>query len=115
MTDQNPYPQQTSYQQSAYQQAPQYDPAAMNRAMLQYDDRKKSTGVTWVLWLFLGALGGHRYYLGDTGMGIAMTLTLGGLGFWALIDAFFIPRRLREKNQVIRQQVFASNGIANMA
>ena len=31
--------------------------------------------------VFLGGLGGHRYYARDFGMAIAMTLTLGGLGF----------------------------------
>lgn len=112
MTTQNPYPEQSGYGQVPQ---PQADPTTMNRAMLQYDDLKKSTPVTWVLWIFFGAIGGHRYYLGDTGRGIAMTLTLGGLGFWALLDAFFIPRRLREKNRAIRQQVFAGNGIPNMA
>jgi TM2 domain-containing membrane protein YozV len=52
----------------------------------------------WLPWLFLGLIGGHRYYLGDIGKGIAMTLTLGGLGFWALADAFFITKSLEAKN-----------------
>jgi TM2 domain-containing membrane protein YozV len=51
----------------------------------------------YLMWLFLGGIGGHRYYLVDIGMGIAMTLTLGGLGFWAFIDVFFIGKRLEEK------------------
>lgn len=91
------------------------DPVAMQRATLQYEDEKKNTGVTWVLWLFLGALGGHRFYLGDKAQGFFMLITLGGLGFWVLIDAFFIPRRLRVKNQLIRQNVFMKNAIPNMA
>ncbi|ERS58173.1 hypothetical protein HMPREF1261_02232 [Corynebacterium sp. KPL1818] len=43
-----------------------------------------------------------------------MTLTLGGLGVWALIDAFLINKAYARKNDEIRQRVFAENGIANM-
>jgi TM2 domain-containing membrane protein YozV len=35
---------------------------------------------------FLGGFGAHRFYLGKTGTAIAMILTLGGLGIWAIID-----------------------------
>lgn len=34
----------------------------------------------------LGEFGAHRFYLGKIGTAIAMLLTLGGLGIWALID-----------------------------
>lgn len=71
-------------------------------AMVQseMEHKKKSTTVLYLLWLFTGGIGGHRYYLGDVGRGVAMTLTLGGLGIWALIDVFFIGARLREKNEM---------------
>lgn len=111
MTYQQPFPSNFPQQQPQHQ----VDPMVANRAMMQYEDKKKSTGVAWVLWVFLGGLGGHRYYLGDVTQGIFMTITLGGLGFWTLIDAFFIQRRLRTKNAAIRQEVFAANGIYNMA
>lgn len=68
----------------------------------RYDDLKKKPVVAWLLWLFAGVIGGHRYYLGDVGMGVAMTLTLGGFGVWALIDGLFIQRRIAEKNAAIR-------------
>lgn len=68
----------------------------------RYDDLKKKPAIAWLLWLFTGVIGGHRYYLGDVGMGVAMTLTLGGFGVWALVDAFFINRRIAVKNAAIR-------------
>ena len=50
----------------------------------------KSWLVTLLLAIFLGGLGAHRYYTGKIGTGIAMTLTFGGLGVWALIDIIMI-------------------------
>ncbi len=44
-----------------------------------------------------------------------MTVTLGGLLVWTLVDAFFIQKDLRIKNAAIRQEVFAAHGISNMA
>jgi TM2 domain-containing membrane protein YozV len=55
----------------------------------------------WILWWLTGLFGGHRYYLGDIGRGVAMTLTLGGFFIWTIIDAFFISRRLEQKNIMI--------------
>ncbi|WP_408010526.1 TM2 domain-containing protein [Pseudalkalibacillus sp. A8] len=71
----------------------------------EMEKRKKSTVVTWLLWLFLGGFGGHRCYLGRVGSGVAMTLTLGGLGIWALIDAFFINGMLKKKNEEIEATI----------
>jgi len=65
---------------------------------MELERSKKQPVVMWLLWLFTGGIGGHRYYLGDVGKGVAMTLTLGGLGVWTLIDAFFISKRLEAKN-----------------
>lgn len=71
----------------------------------EVERRKKSAAATWILWLFLGVIGGHRFYLENFGRGIAMFLTLGGLGIWYLIDAFFIPRALRRNEENVQQEV----------
>ena len=50
----------------------------------------KSFTTTLLLCFLLGGFGAHRFYLGKTGTGIAMILTLGGLGIWAFIDLIVI-------------------------
>ena len=65
----------------------------------EMNNKQKSKGIAYALWFFTGSIGGHRYYAGNIGMGIAMTLTLGGLGFWSLIDVFFIGKRIEKVNE----------------
>jgi TM2 domain-containing membrane protein YozV len=43
--------------------------------------------------LFLGMLGGDRFYLGRAGTGLLKLLTLGGFGVWALIDLILVATR----------------------
>lgn len=71
----------------------------------EVDSRKKSVAATWLLWLFLGEFGAHRFYLGRVGTGIAMLLTLGGLFIWALVDAFLIPGMLRANKRQVEKEV----------
>ncbi len=82
--------------------------------MLVYDANKKSTGVAYLLWFFLGMLGIHRFYLAKTGSGVAILLltlvsavlmpagiglvTIFIPGFWVLIDLFLIPGMARSYN-----------------
>jgi len=83
--------------------------------LMQYDAAKKSTGIAYLLWFFLGGLGVHRFYLGQTGSGIAMAIIsviswitvmigiglvgLAVIGIWWLVDAFLIPGIATRSNQ----------------
>lgn len=77
-------------------------------AMMQYQNASKSAGVAYLLWFFLGMLGGHRYYLGNIGIGALMTVCfLLGLvllvplivpAIIALYDLFTIPAQVRKFN-----------------
>lgn len=50
----------------------------------------KSGLATFLLCLFLGSLGVHRFYVGKIGTGILMLLTSGGFGIWYLYDLITI-------------------------
>jgi len=74
------------------------------------DTRKKSVAATWLLWLFLGELGAHRFYLGRIGTAIAMLLTLGGFFIWALVDAFLVPGMLRANKRQVEAEILEEIG-----
>lgn len=68
----------------------------MNKYALQA--KIKSTGIAYLLWFILGA---HYAYLGKWGTQIIFWITLGGLGFWAIIDLFLIPGKVERYNTSI--------------
>lgn len=71
----------------------------------EFNKKKKSKTTAYLLWFFTGGFGGHRFYAGDTIRAICMLLTLGGIGIWALIDGFFIGKRIEEKNDIIESEL----------
>jgi len=78
----------------------------------EFDKRKKSEAIAWLLWFFLGLFGAHRFYLGRVGTGLIMAFTLGGCLIWAFIDIFLIPSMLRsyhkKLNDELIQEIVAS-------
>ena len=50
--------------------------------------RRKDSRIARVIWILGGYLGLHRFYLGQTGYGILMLCTAGGLLVWWIIDGF---------------------------
>lgn len=45
---------------------------------------------TLLLCIFLGYLGIHRFYTGNTLYGVLQLITLGGCGIWTIIDFIFL-------------------------
>jgi TM2 domain-containing membrane protein YozV len=92
------------------------------RAMMMFEANKKSIVVAYVLWFFVGSLGGHRFYMGKTGGAVAqllmtifgvLLLFAFGLGIvllipvwiWVLVDAFLIPGWIRSQNTMLASQL----------
>jgi hypothetical protein len=54
------------------------------------DPSDRSRGVATALAAILGPFGAHRFYVGKTGSGALMAVTLGGLGVWWLYDLIVV-------------------------
>lgn len=78
--------------QQALQNAPESAAQAVAGVSL------KNPTTTLLLSIFLGAVGGDRFYLGQTGLGIAKALTCGGIGIWGLIDLFITMGKAKDIN-----------------
>lgn len=48
---------------------------------------------TLLLSIFVGSVGVDRFYVGQTGLGVAKLLTCGGCGIWHIIDIILIAMR----------------------
>jgi TM2 domain-containing membrane protein YozV len=95
---------------------------------MRYDANKKSAGVAYLLWFFLGWFGGHRFYAGRIGSAIAilllsifsLLLSVVGIGLagiaivavWCLVDAFLIPGMVRSHNNKLIDGLTASRAAA---
>jgi TM2 domain-containing membrane protein YozV len=82
--------------------------------MMRYDANKSSAGVAYLLLIFFGIFGAHRFYLGRSGSAAAMLIIfiasfvlsfvfVGFVGFivlatWVFVDLFLIPGIVAEHN-----------------
>lgn len=71
----------------------------------EVERRGKSKTTAYWIWFFFGGMGGHRFYMGDTGYALGMFFTLGGLGLWTLIDVFLIGKRMEEKTLKLEREI----------
>ncbi len=80
-------------------------------AMMDFENNKKSEGVAFLLWFFLGLFGAHRFYLKQVASAVVMlilTLTFVGIfvtAIWWVIDAFLITGMVREHNQTLINKI----------
>jgi len=83
------------------------------RALMLFEANKKSALTAYLLWFFLGLLGGHNFYLKRTGVAVAqliLSLTLIGMVItiiWVFVDAFLIPGWVRNQNNLLATQLGA--------
>ncbi|MEM7666900.1 MAG: TM2 domain-containing protein [Pseudomonadota bacterium] len=84
---------------------------------LVYEANRKSVGATYLLWLFLGMLGAHRFYAGSAKTGaIQLVLCVSIIGWlvllpWLIADLFLIPGIVRDHNmQVIEEMTHSDRG-----
>lgn len=71
----------------------------------------KSMAVAYILAIFFGTLGVHRFYLGKKNSGLAMllitvlTLGIGAIvtGIWTFVDLFLIPGIIQEDHEAVER------------
>jgi len=83
--------------------------------------RGKNILLAYILLIFLGTLGIHRFYLGKTGSAVAqLVLTIVGwmtvvliigfiplvvVGIWAIVDLFLVPGIIRQQNEEVEREI----------
>lgn len=73
--------------------------------------QSKNMVVAYILWYFLGVVGGHRFYMGKTGTAIVqliLSITVIGLivtSIWWIVDAFLVHTWVKEHNESIESRM----------
>jgi len=87
----------------------QKDMTDSQRMMFQSEIGKsrKNRTTALLITLFFGGLGGHRYYMGQVGMGILYTVFCWTFipAIVAFIELFFIMKRVDRYNEQLSQEV----------
>lgn len=65
----------------------------------------KSPGKMLFISIFMGLIGLDRFLLRDWGKGIGKIITLGGVGFWYIIDWFLIMGATKRKNMIRLEKI----------
>lgn len=68
----------------------------------EFERRKKSVGISYLLWFLLGW---HYAYLKKWGWLILYILTVGGFFIWAIIDLFRIPKMVEQYNNDLALEI----------
>jgi TM2 domain-containing membrane protein YozV len=107
-----------------YQSSPNLGVSSDMTRLMYFEANKKSAGIAYLLLIFLGGFGAHRFYLNHPGSAIAQLLLWWGsvllmavfIGFvtmwipviWWFIDLFLIPQMVTEYNNslLIRSSAF---------
>lgn len=63
--------------------------------------KRRSLVKTYIVWLFLGILGGHYFYCYQYEAGFLYLFTLGGFIFGWIGDVFIIPMLVFQTNQQV--------------
>ena len=61
-----------------------------DRSSVLHTTQFKNPTTAIILSVLIGHFGIDRFYIGDTGLGVAKLLTCGGLGIWTLVDIILI-------------------------
>ena len=87
------------------------------QSQIAYENNSKSVAIGYLLWLFLGLFGVHRFYAGKTKSGVAQLILLLipivgwiALGFWLLADLFLIPGMIKDHNINVLNMIHAADG-----
>ncbi len=89
---------------------------------VEFDKRKKSKVIAYLLLIFLGTIGGHRFYSGDTGIAIGMIvvgiiswfLLFIPIAVWAIIDVFLIGKRIDKLNEQLETTIIQKVKMINI-
>ncbi|MDN9008503.1 TM2 domain-containing protein [Brevibacillus laterosporus] len=88
----------------------------------EFEKRKRSKLIAYLLWIFFGIIGGHRFYCGDNGIAIGMIVVCAISWFlmfipitvWAIIDVFLIGKRIDKLNEQLETTIIQKVKMINI-